>query len=130
MIPLCSGLTEFFFSNLHISLSNYCISITMRKILIISISILLLCCCKPKMLATTTKVENNTLEAEVANIQRIVCFKFKPGTSPEALQQHMKGFQGLKDSISYNSFYVFRIVHRIIKSNSSAPVVKYKNDVF
>jgi hypothetical protein len=53
------------------------------------------------MLATTTKVENYTLEPEVANIQRIVCFKFKPGTTPEAIQQHMRGFQGLKDSISY-----------------------------
>lgn len=36
-----------------------------------------------------------------ARIQRIVCFKFKPGTTIEAKQRHMRGFAGLKDSISY-----------------------------
>jgi hypothetical protein len=38
---------------------------------------------------------------EEARIQRIVCFKFKPGTTAEAREQHMRGFAGLKDSISY-----------------------------
>ncbi|CAA9262417.1 MAG: hypothetical protein AVDCRST_MAG95-2362 [uncultured Adhaeribacter sp.] len=41
-----------------------------------------------------------TLPAD-AQIQRIVCFKFKPGTSPDAIQRHMRGFANLKDSISY-----------------------------
>ncbi|RDC65529.1 Dabb family protein [Adhaeribacter pallidiroseus] len=36
-----------------------------------------------------------------ARIQRIVCFKFKANTTPAAIQQHMRGFAGLKDSISY-----------------------------
>jgi Stress responsive A/B Barrel Domain len=36
-----------------------------------------------------------------ARIQRIVCFKFKPGITAEARQKHMRGFAGLKDSISY-----------------------------
>lgn len=36
-----------------------------------------------------------------ANIQRIVCFKFKAGTTPEDIDKHMRGFAGLKDSISY-----------------------------
>lgn len=36
-----------------------------------------------------------------AHIQRIVCFKFEPGTSSEAIGQHMRGFAGLKDSIAY-----------------------------
>jgi hypothetical protein len=34
-------------------------------------------------------------------IQRIVCFKFKAGTTPQAIAQHMQGFQHLKDSIPY-----------------------------
>ena len=34
-----------------------------------------------------------------AGIQRIVCFKFKAGTSPEAIEKHMKGFAGLKKGI-------------------------------
>ena len=36
-----------------------------------------------------------------ARIQRIVCFRFKPGTTAEAREQHMRGFAGLKDSIPY-----------------------------
>lgn len=38
---------------------------------------------------------------EEARIQRIVCFKFNPGLTEEARQKHMRGFAGLKDSISY-----------------------------
>ncbi|WP_018616896.1 Dabb family protein [Segetibacter koreensis] len=34
-------------------------------------------------------------------IQRIVCFKFKAGTTAEAIEQHMRGFAHLKDSIPY-----------------------------
>lgn len=34
-------------------------------------------------------------------IQRIVCFTFKPGTTTKAIEQHMQGFQHLKDSIPY-----------------------------
>src|SRR6476620_3913207 len=34
-------------------------------------------------------------------IQRIVCFKFKAGTTPQAIEQHMRGFAHLKDSIPY-----------------------------
>lgn len=32
-------------------------------------------------------------------IQRIVCFKFKPGTSEEAIRQHMQDFAGMKAAI-------------------------------
>jgi hypothetical protein len=32
-------------------------------------------------------------------IQRIVCFKFKEGTSEEAIQQHMEDFAAMKDAI-------------------------------
>ena len=34
-------------------------------------------------------------------IQRIVCFKFKRDATLAAIQQHMRGFAGLKDSIPY-----------------------------
>lgn len=33
-------------------------------------------------------------------IQRIVCFKFKPGTPEGAIQQHMADFAGMKDFIA------------------------------
>ena len=36
-----------------------------------------------------------------ATIQRVVCFKFKAGTSPEEIQQHLQGLAALKDSIPY-----------------------------
>ena len=32
-------------------------------------------------------------------IQRIVCFKFKPGTPEDAIQQHMQDFAAMKDAI-------------------------------
>lgn len=32
-------------------------------------------------------------------IQRIVCFKFKQGTSPERIQQHMDDFAGMEPAI-------------------------------
>ncbi|GEO12277.1 Dabb family protein [Segetibacter aerophilus] len=34
-------------------------------------------------------------------IQRIVCFKFKAGTTTASIEQHMRGFANLKDSIPY-----------------------------
>lgn len=34
------------------------------------------------------------------SIQRIVCFKFKEGTSEAAIQQHLADFAGMKDFIS------------------------------
>jgi hypothetical protein len=75
----------------------------MRKIILfISLSTLLFPACKQNAFTSATKQQSNAsgLPAE-ANIQRIVCFKFKAGTTPEAIQQHMRGFAGLKDSISY-----------------------------
>jgi hypothetical protein len=33
------------------------------------------------------------------SIQRIVCFKFKPGVSAEAIRQHMQDFSAMKDAI-------------------------------
>ena len=74
----------------------------MRKIRLIAVSSLLLWACTPKedTSATTQESPPVSLPAE-ARIQRIVCFKFKTGTAPEAIRQHMRGFANLKDSISY-----------------------------
>lgn len=75
----------------------------MRRFFLIGASCLLLSGCNHTGITAATKQEesqNSGFPAE-ADIQRIVCFKFKPGTSPEAIQQHMRGFAGLKDSISY-----------------------------
>lgn len=74
----------------------------MRKIICIGLYLLLLWGCTQKSFtsATTGQSPTSTLPVE-AHIQRIVCFKFKAGTTPEAIEQHMRGFAGLKDSISY-----------------------------
>ncbi|WP_146904175.1 Dabb family protein [Adhaeribacter aerolatus] len=74
----------------------------MREILISVLSIFLLLACNQKTFtsAATQQVPVSSLPAE-ARIQRIVCFKFKAGTTSEAIQQHMRGFANLKDSISY-----------------------------
>ena len=68
----------------------------------IGLSTLLFPACSQNAFTTSAKQKSTTfgLPAE-ARIQRIVCFKFKAGTSPEAIQQHMRGFANLKDSISY-----------------------------
>jgi hypothetical protein len=84
----------------------------MKKLIIcIGLSVLLLPACKQNTSAAAEQQASATPAAEQdstasylhaeANIQRIVCFKFKPGTTPEAIGQHMRGFAGLKDSISY-----------------------------
>jgi hypothetical protein len=74
----------------------------MTKTLLIALSFLPLWACTQKEDTSATKQESpaSSLPTE-AHIQRIVCFKFKTGTTPEAIQQHMRGFAGLKDSISY-----------------------------
>ena len=75
----------------------------MRKMLLfISLGSFLLSACnnKPLTAGSIPAGASAGLPAE-AQIQRIVCFKFKAGTSAEAIQQHMRGFANLKDSISY-----------------------------
>jgi hypothetical protein len=74
----------------------------MRKILFISLSFFLLSACNQGGFTSDRKRQNPAfhLPAE-AQIQRIVCFKFKPGTTQEAIEKHMRGFAGLKDSITY-----------------------------
>lgn len=76
----------------------------MRKIILFGLSCFLLSACNQQAPASATTAQETPVAASLpaeANIQRIVCFKFKPGTTPEAIEQHMRGFAGLKDSISY-----------------------------
>lgn len=75
----------------------------MRRIFLIGASCFLLSACNHTGITAATKQEERPASGfpAEAQIQRIVCFRFKPGTSPEAIQQHMRGFAGLKDSISY-----------------------------
>ena len=75
----------------------------MRKIIyLLGICVLYLGACNNKTLSSASNKPgvSGSLPSE-ANIQRIVCFKFKAGTTSEAIQQHMRGFANLKDSISY-----------------------------
>lgn len=75
------------------------------------ISIILLYACNRPISTASATTETNTSRSD-SLIQRIVCFKFKANTSPAAIQQHMRGFAYLKDSIPY------------ILSYSAGPTVK------
>lgn len=44
---------------------------------------------------------NDSTETNKANLQRVVCFKFKYGISPETIQGHIAGFDALKKTIPY-----------------------------
>ena len=74
----------------------------MKKILSIGLVILLLSAFNRDAF-TSTLDKKNTSSGSTGDsiIQRIVCFKFKAGTSQEAIKQHMQGFAHLKDSIPY-----------------------------
>jgi hypothetical protein len=70
----------------------------MKKIISIGMVILMLSGFNGK--AFTSTGTHFGLQAD-SIIQRIVCFKFKAGTTAEAIEQHMRGFAHLKDSIPY-----------------------------
>jgi len=74
----------------------------MKKIVSIGLIILLLSAFNGKAF-TSTLIQKNTSSGSTGDsiIQRIVCFKFKAGTTQEAIEQHMRGFRNLKDSIPY-----------------------------
>ena len=67
---------------------------TIMKLIAFIISITLVSGCNRPVSASKTLPSDSF-------IQRIVCFKFKANTSPDAIQQHMRGFANLKDSIPY-----------------------------
>ena len=74
----------------------------MKTLFLIAFCAFALSGCTQKDPNSTLKAEGQTIHLPAeAEIQRIVCFKFKEGTTPEAIQQHMRGFAMLKDSIPY-----------------------------
>jgi hypothetical protein len=76
--------------------------IVMHKIILIVSSIFLLCACKGNTNIRSGKKENTALNKDGDSlIQRIVCFKFKKEATPAAIQQHIRGFATLRDSIPY-----------------------------
>ena len=77
-------------------------NLSMRKIISVALTFLLLSACHRNAFSSTPKQIGSTLSLPADSlIQRIVCFKFKADATPEAIEQHMRGFAHLKDSISY-----------------------------
>lgn len=71
----------------------------MKKLANIGLSLLLLMAFYQQ---AASQSSNQSVKSGIAGeptIQRVVCFKFKPGTSAEAIQQHLQGLAALKDSI-------------------------------
>lgn len=74
----------------------------MKKIFGAALVIVLLSAFKEKVyISTLSQGSASPGFPDDSIIQRIVCFKFKEGTTKEAIEQHMRGFNHLKDSISY-----------------------------
>lgn len=74
----------------------------MKKIISIGLAILLLSPFNLKAYTSTLCQKSTSFGLPGDSIiQRIVCFKFKAGTTPKAIEQHMCGFAHLKDSIPY-----------------------------
>ena len=61
--------------------------------------VLIAATCSQSRLATAGGVASERTSDSL--IQRIVCFRFKPGTTEDQKRRHMQGFQILKDSIPY-----------------------------
>src|SRR3954462_378486 len=70
----------------------------MKKIISIGFVILLLSAFNGKAFTSTGSYSGLPGDSI---IQRIVCFRFKAGTTAEAIEQHMQGFAHLKDTIPY-----------------------------
>jgi hypothetical protein len=76
-------------------------------------------CQSPTDQPSTTEpasVMSDTLTAPVESfVQHVVAFKFKEGTSAEAMQQHMDNFAGLQDKISelrsYEAGKTFKVAY-------------------
>ncbi|QMU26858.1 Dabb family protein [Adhaeribacter radiodurans] len=74
----------------------------MQKLtILLFLNFILISACTPKTFTSTPQEKRTVHLPAEAQIQRIVCFKFKAGTTPEAIKQHMRGFANLQDSISY-----------------------------
>ena len=59
-------------------------------------------------------------------IQRVVCFRFKPDTDPEAIQQHMADFAGLEAAIpEIMSYRGGKVIHEVNDPQSGYDVMHY-----
>ena len=59
-------------------------------------------------------------------IQRIVCFKFKPGIEADAIHNHMADFAGLEAAISQIlSYRAGNVVHEVNDPQSGYDVMHY-----
>jgi hypothetical protein len=77
-------------------------NLSIIKIIPLALTFLLLSACNRNAFTATAKQNGSSLSLPADSlIQRIVCFKFKADATPEAIAQHMRGFQHLKDSIPY-----------------------------
>ena len=74
----------------------------MIKITPVAVAFILLSACNRHGYTSMQKQKSPPLSVPGDSIiQRIVCFKFKANATPEAIQQHMRGFAHLKDSIPF-----------------------------
>ena len=77
-------------------------NLSIKKIIPVALTFILLSACNRNAFTSTPKQKGSTLSLPADSlIQRIVCFKFKADATPAAIEQHMRGFAHLKDSISY-----------------------------
>ncbi|HUP12224.1 MAG TPA: Dabb family protein [Niastella sp.] len=84
-----------------LSMNTYHVKRSIGKTTAVALCMLVLYACNHNV-TSAAKQKSVSLDSPADSlIQRIVCFKFKAGTSPEAIQKHMRGFANLKDSISY-----------------------------
>jgi hypothetical protein len=70
----------------------------MKSIIAAFLAIIIAACSQSRLATAGEAVGELTSDSL---IQRIVCFRFRPGTTEAQKQQHMRGFQILKDSIPY-----------------------------
>ena len=100
---------------------------TRFKLIAFSVSIMLLSACnRPGSTSPAKTTDTADTITSDSLIQRIVCFKFKANASADAIQQHMRGFQNLKDSISYIlSYSAGPTVKADLSENSEYDVMHY-----
>jgi hypothetical protein len=98
----------------------------MKNITAFSLSMVLLMAFYQNAAAQSSKQSVKSSMSTEATIQRVVCFKFKPGTTPEAIQQHLEGLAALKDSIPYIlSYQAGSTVQGELKEKSEYDVMHY-----
>jgi hypothetical protein len=75
--------------------------IIMKRLTFIGLSFLLFVCSATGFASTWHHTLTPVQLPADSLIQRIICFKFKANTSPQAIEQHMREFAQLKDSIPH-----------------------------